>query len=318
MKILYLFLVMILISGCSNITHRENQQNNITLDTENSINEQTKDFNTILNSEEYNFPVPADIGKLINCNINYLSTIIKNKQTMIDYYSELERNNWKPLRTKSSGAPISVYFNGRDGLIITESMLNDEESWEVVINYYEGKDNASNKNEFDDKIKLFLSDEHIYAISEYDLSEATEELGLRGFYAFTDKMEPTKIVIDKYGEIVLINYDQFLLCDIDSDGEKEFVTRLGYGSGRYVITLSVWKYNHNIKKLELAYRTQYEQLGSVDMFIKEEDEHIEVISGYWDKGNIVTQESYGNLYIKDGRLLFEKKDIPFKLLKSVE
>lgn len=257
------------------------------------------------------------MGKVISCKKNSLNTVIENKQIMIEYYEKLEKNNWKPLRTKTSDSPISIYFNGKDGLVIKDSMINDEMNWEVVIDYYEGENyNFANGNEYDDKIKAFLAEDYIYAISEYDISDATKELGLRGFYAYTNKIEPAKIIVDKYGEITLINYDQFLVCDVDSDGEKEFVTRLGYGSGRYIITLSVWKYNHNIRKLKMAYRTQYEQLGSVDMFIKENYGNVEIVAGQWQKGEIVVYESYGKLSIKDGMLLPEKKDIPFKLLEN--
>lgn len=319
MKILYIFLVVIIMSGCSDTTHGENQQSLTVPETDNSVYMETKDLNSIPKVKEFDFPVPSDVGKIISCKKNSLNTVIGNKQIMIEYYEELEKNNWKPLRTKTSDSPILIYFNGKDGLVIKDGMINEEMNREVVIDYYEGKNNISSYgNEYDDKIKAFLAEDCIYAISEYDIYDASKELGLRGFYAYTNKIEPAKIIIDKYGEITLINYDQFLVCDVDSDGEKEFVTRLGYGSGRYIITLSIWKYNHNIRKLEMAYRTQYEQIGSVDMFIKENYGNVEIVAGQWEKGDIVVHESYGKLSIKDGMLLPEKKDIPFKLLENIE
>ncbi|MDE5741616.1 MAG: hypothetical protein K2H90_04130, partial [Oscillospiraceae bacterium] len=74
---------------------------------------------------------------------------------------------------------------------------------------------------------------------------------------------------------------------------------LGYGSGRYVVTFSVWKYDEKNGAMELAYRTLYEQLDDVDMFLKKSGNGIEVIAGNWMDGSIENQQSYGNLIISD-------------------
>ncbi len=314
MKIIYLFILIFLMSGCSNNALK---QNYTTSETSNDGYEELDDFGNAIKSEDFNFPVPSDLGKVINYSKTKLNTIIADKQVMINYYEQLENNNWKQIRAKTSKSPISMYFNGKDGLVIKDSEEQNSGYWNVEIDYYEGKENSSYQGEYDDIIETFFAEDTIYAISEYDISDATTEMGLRGFYVYTDKIEPVKLIIDKYKEISLINFEQFLISDIDSDNENEFITRLGYGSGRYIITLSVWKYNDNDKKLELAYRTQYEQVGYLDMFIKKNDDKVEVIAGHWENGNIVLDDSYGNLGIKDGKLLPEKQDIPFKLLENL-
>ena len=122
-----------------------------------------------------------------------------------------------------------------------------------------------------------------------------------------------KLIIDKYENIILVNYDQFVVSDIDSDGEDELITRLGYGFGRYIITLSAFKYNS--KEMVILCKTQYEQTGSLDMFIRQNNGNVEVIAGQQKNGEIVVSESYGNLEINNGVLRPRKKDIPFKVLK---
>ena len=166
---------------------------------------------------------------------------------------------------------------------------------------------------YENIIREYFSDDVIYAISEYDISDATEKLGLRGFYVYTDKIHPKKLIIDKYENIILVNYDQFVVSDIDSDGEDELITRLGYGFGRYIITLSAFKYNS--KEMVMLCKTQYEQTSSLDMFIRQNNGNVEVIAGQQKNGEIVVSESYGNLEINNGVLRPRKKDIPFKVLK---
>ena len=62
-------------------------------------------------------------------------------------------------------------------------------------------------------------------------------------------------------------------------------------------------------------KTQYEQTGSLDMFIRQNNGNVEVIAGQQKNGEIIVSESYGNLEINNGVLRPRKKDIPFKILK---
>ena len=62
-------------------------------------------------------------------------------------------------------------------------------------------------------------------------------------------------------------------------------------------------------------KTQYEQKGSLDMFLRQNNGNVEVIAGQKKNGEIVVSESYGNLEINNGVLRPRKKDIPFKILK---
>jgi len=186
--------------------------------------------------------------------------------------------------------------------------------FEMEIKHFKGIKKSDNIDNFELIINNTLDYENIHYILEYDLSNATEKMRLYGFYVFTDKLDPTKLIIDKFNKITKINFDQYIIYDIDLDGSEEFITKLGYGYGTYIITLSVWKYNEEEKRLELSHKTQYEQLENIDMFIKETNGKIEIVAGIWDEGVLLNEQSYGELLIQNGILKPEKQDIPFRLL----
>jgi len=300
-------------SGCRSVTHKKEVQNHDVLETSDIS---TDNFEHTLKSDDFDFPVPEISCKIISSTKYEISLITTDSENLEKYYKKLKEGNWQVLRPATSGSPVSMYFNGFDGLVITDSKIDDVGNREVVIDYYNGKRDNSFEyiKKYEDIIRDFFSDDVIYAISEYDISEATTKLGLRGFYVYTDKIEPAKLIIDKYNNIILVNYDQFVISDIDSDGEDELITRLGYGFGRYIITLSAFKYNP--KEMVMLCKTQYEQMGSLDMFIRENNGNVEVIAGEQKNGEIDVLESYGNLEINNGVLRPKKKDIPFKILEE--
>lgn len=312
MKFICIFCVVFILSGCRSTVNEKGVQNYDVLETSDIL---TDDSNNTLKPDDFDFPVPEISCRIISSTKNKINLMTADSDNLEKYYSKLKEDNWQVLRASTSDSPISIYFNGIDGLVITDSRIDDVGNREVVIDYYKGKRDTSPEylKKYDDIIRGFFSDDFIYAVSEYDISEATAKLGLRGFYVYTDKIEPAKIIIDKYDKIILVNYDQFVVSDIDSDGEDELITRLGYGFGRYIITLSVFKYNH--KEMMMLYKTQYEQTGSLDMFIRENGGNVEVIAGKWENGEIVVSQSYGNLEINNGVLRPKKKDIPFKILE---
>ena len=260
-------------SGCRSVTHKKEVQNHDVLETSDIS---TDNFEHTLKSDDFDFPVPEISCKIISSTKYKISLITTDSENLEKYYKKLKEGNWQVLRPATSGSPVSMYFNGFDGLVITDSKIDDVGNREVVIDYYNGKRDNSFEyiKKYEDIIRDFFSDDVIYAISEYDISEATTKLGLRGFYVYTDKIEPAKLIIDKYNNIILVNYDQFVISDIDSDGEDELITRLGYGFGRYIITLSAFKYNS--KEMVILCKTQYEQTGSLDMFIRQNNGNVEV------------------------------------------
>ena len=313
MRIICIFCVILIMSGCRSVTHKKEVQNHDVLETSDIS---TDNFEHTLKSDDFEFPVPEISCKIISSTKYKISLITTDSKNLEKYYKKLNEGNWQVLRPATSGSPVSMYFNGFDGLVITDSKIDDVGNREVVIDYYNGKRDNSFEyiKKYEDIIRDFFSDDVIYAISEYDISEATTKLGLRGFYVYTDKIEPAKLIIDKYNNIILVNYDQFVISDIDSDGEDELITRLGYGFGRYIITLSAFKYNP--KEMVMLCKTQYEQMGSLDMFIRENNGNVEVIAGEQKNGEIDVLESYGNLEINNGVLRPKKKDIPFKILEE--
>ncbi|EJZ69574.1 hypothetical protein [Lachnoanaerobaculum sp. OBRC5-5] len=313
MRIICIFCVILIMSGCRSVTHKKEVQNHDVLETSDIS---TDNFEHTLKSDDFDFPVPEISCKIISSTKYEISLITTDSENLEKYYKKLKEGNWQVLRPATSGSPVSMYFNGFDGLVITDSKIDDVGNREVVIDYYNGKRDNSFEyiKKYEDIIRDFFSDDVIYAISEYDISEATTKLGLRGFYVYTDKIEPAKLIIDKYNNIILVNYDQFVISDIDSDGEDELITRLGYGFGRYIITLSAFKYNP--KEMVMLCKTQYEQMGSLDMFIRENNGNVEVIAGEQKNGEIDVLESYGNLEINNGVLRPKKKDIPFKILEE--
>lgn len=313
MRIICIFCVILIMSGCRSVTHKKEVQNHDVLETSDIS---TDNFEHTLKSDDFDFPVPEISCKIISSTKYEISLITTDSENLEKYYKKLKEGNWQVLRPATSGSPVSMYFNGFDGLVITDSKIDDVGNREVVIDYYNGKRDNSFEyiKKYEDIIRDFFSDDVIYAISEYDISEATTKLGLRGFYVYTDKIEPAKLIVDKYNNIILVNYDQFVISDIDSDGEDELITRLGYGFGRYIITLSAFKYNP--KEMVMLCKTQYEQMGSLDMFIRENNGNVEVIAGEQKNGEIDVLESYGNLEINNGVLRPKKKDIPFKILEE--
>ena len=313
MRIICIFCVILIMSGCRSVTHKKEVQNHDVLETSDIS---TDNFEHTLKSDDFDFPVPEISCKIISSTKYEISLITTDSENLEKYYKKLKEGNWQVLRPATSGSPVSMYFNGFDGLVITDSKIDDVGNREVVIDYYNGKRDNSFEyiKKYEDIIRDFFSDDVIYAISEYDISEATTKLGLRGFYVYTDKIEPAKLIVDKYNNIILVNYDQFVISDIDSDGEDELITRLGYGFGRYIITLSVFKYDP--KEMVMLCKTQYEQMGSLDMFIRENNGNVEVIAGKQKNGEIDVLGSYGNLEINNGVLRPKKKDIPFKILEE--
>ena len=313
MRIICIFCVILIMSGCKSVTHKKEVQNHDVLETSDIS---TDNFEHTLKSDDFDFPVPEISCKIISSTKYKISLITTDSENLEKYYKKLKEGNWQVLRSSTSDSPVSIYFNGIDGLVITDSKIDDVGNREVVIDYYNGKRDNSFEyiKKYEDIIRDFFSDDVIYAISEYDISEATTKLGLRGFYVYTDKIEPAKLIIDKYNNIILVNYDQFVISDIDSDGEDELITRLGYGFGRYIITLSAFKYNP--KEMVMLCKTQYEQMGSLDMFIRENNGNVEVIAGKQKNGEIDVLGSYGNLEINNGVLRPKKKDIPFKILEE--
>lgn len=266
MRFICIFCVALIMSGCRRIVYEKEVQNYDVLETSDIS---TDNFECTLKPDDFDFPVPEISCEIINSTKDKINLITTDSENLEKYYKELEEGNWQVLRSSTSDSPVSIYFNGIDGLVITDSKIDDVGNREVVIDYYNGKkDNSSEYiKKYENIIREYLSDDVIYAVSEYDIYEATKKLGLRGFYVYTDKIHPKKLIIDKYENIILVNYDQFVVSDIDSDGEDELITRLGYGFGRYIITLSAFKYNS--KEMVMLCKTQYEQKGSLDMFIRE-------------------------------------------------
>ena len=313
MRFICIFCVALIMSGCRSIVYEKEVQNYDVLETSDIS---TDNFECTLKPDDFDFSVPEISCEIINSTKDKINLITTDSENLEKYYKKLKEGNWQVLRPATSGSPVSMYFNGFDGLVITDSKIDDVGNREVVIDYYNGKRDNSFEyiKKYEDIIRDFFSDDVIYAISEYDISEATTKLGLRGFYVYTDKIEPAKLIIDKYNNIILVNYDQFVISDIDSDGEDELITRLGYGFGRYIITLSAFKYNP--KEMVMLCKTQYEQMGSLDMFIRENNGNVEVIAGKQKNGEIDVLGSYGNLEINNGVLRPKKKDIPFKILEE--
>ena len=312
MRFICIFCVALIMSGCRRIVYEKEVQNYDVLETSDIS---TDNFECTLKPDDFDFPVPEISCEIISSTKYKINLITTDSENLEKYYKELKEGNWQVLRSSTSDSPVSIYFNGIDDLVITDSKIDDVGDREVVIDYYNGKkDNSSEyTKKYENIIREYFSDDVIHAVSEYDISEATKKLGLRGFYVYTDKIEPKKLIIDKYDNIILVNYDQFVVSDIDSDGEDELITRLGYGFGRYIITLSAFKYNS--KEMVMLCKTQYEQTGSLDMFIRQNNGNVEVIAGQQKNGEIVVSESYGNLEINNGVLRPRKKDIPFKILK---
>lgn len=311
-------LSLLLLVGCSinkgnTMKESENTTDNANvIETENSNDISPEDN---INTSDISFPVPQNIYKVLNYSYNKIYLLSKDSQNILDYYKELEINKWILVKPRTETSPYSTYINEKQALVIKEQEIKDNVI-EMEISFYQGKEPSENTRDFNSIIKKFLDYENINSILEYDIADATKALGLYGFYVFTDKIEPTKLVIDKYDHITKINYDQYLIYDIDSDGRDEFLTKLGYGFGRYIITFSAWKYNDTEKKLVLSNQTKFEQLEELDMFLIQTENGVEVLAGVTTSGELEKQQSYGRLLIENNMLIPEKRDIPFKLLEE--
>ncbi|WP_367567349.1 hypothetical protein [Lacrimispora sp.] len=323
MFFIYAGLSLLLLAGCS--VDKDNMiETNTMKESKNTTNnanametENSKDisFEDNMDNRDISFPVPQNIYKVLNYSYNKIYLLSKDSQSVLDYYKELEINKWIIMKPKTETSPYSTYINEKQALVIKEQEIKDNVI-EMEITFYQGKEPSENTRDFNSIIKNSLDYENIYYILEYDIEDATKALGLYGFYVFTDKIEPTKLVVDKYDHITKINYDQYLIYDIDSDGKDEFLTKLGYGFGRYIITFSAWKYNDAEKKLVLSNRTKFEQLEEMDMFLIQTENGVEVLAGVTTNGDLEKQQSYGRLLIENDMLLPEKRDIPFKLLEE--
>lgn len=314
---IYVGLTLLLLAGC-----RINKDNVIEKGTMKEIKntietEDNKDINSEGNIIISNiaFPVPQNIYKVLNCSYNKIYLLSKDSQSIMDYYKELEMNEWALVRPKTENSPYSMYVSEKQALVIKEQEIQDNVI-EMEINFYQGKEPSENTRDFNSIIRKSLDYENIHYILEHDMTEATEALGLYGFYVFTDKIEPTKLVIDMYDHITKINYDQYIIYDIDSDGKDEFLTKLGYGFGRYIITFSAWKYDEKEKKLVLSNQTKFEQMEEIDMFLTKTKNGVEVIAGIAEDDYLKECQSYGRLIIENNMLIPERRDIPFKLLEE--
>lgn len=271
-------------------------------------------FDNSIEIDNLSFPIPERFSKIIYAKYNEVYLLSNNYNDIIEYHQKLSANNWKIIKTNELGLPYTTYINDNQALVIKDEEISPN-IIEVTIHHYQGINSGDDIEDYIAIIKNTISYEEIYHIFEYDISEATEKMGLRGYYVITEKVDPVKLVIDKYNKITKINYDQFQIYDIDLDGENEFITKLGYGSDRYIVTFSVWKYNELEKTMELAYRTKYKQLDNIDMFLSKNENGVEVIAGTWNNGNLENRLSYGNLIISDDNIMPEKRDIPFEVVQ---
>lgn len=269
-------------------------------------------FNNNIEVDNLSFPIPEKYDKVLRSSYNEVHLINKGYAGIIEYHNKLSDTGWKLIKSKEVGSPITTYINDNQALVIMDEEISPN-LVNVIIHHYQGI-KSDNINKYENIIKKSMEDQNIYHIFEYDISEATTELGLRGFYVITEFADPIKVVIDKYDKITWINYDQFEVYDIDLDGDEEFITKLGFGIERYVITFSIFKYDEENNEMSLAYRTLYVQVGDVDMFLNKDENGVEVIAGTWNNGNIENQQSYGKLMISNGNIKPEKDDIPFEMV----
>lgn len=136
MRFICIFCVALIMSGCRSIVYEKEVQNYDVLETSDIS---TDNFECTLKPDDFDFPVPEISCEIISSTKYKINLITTDSENLEKYYKELEEGNWQVLRSSTSDSPVSIYFNGIDGLVITDSKIDDVGNREVVIDYYNGK-----------------------------------------------------------------------------------------------------------------------------------------------------------------------------------
>lgn len=165
----------------------------------------------------------------------------------------------------------------------------------------------------------------IKSIGELDLGDAYQKMGLQGFRAYSDENSSAysvngagnfcaTYIIGKNNALSQILAQEFCIADIDNDGEYEFITIIGYGSGIFRIVINAYKYDSNEKNLEIAYSNRWiPKEGYAELtIVKVNDNTVNLCSAEMKKGKLIPKENYGALKISGNRLVPQNDEMPFE------
>ena len=87
MRIICIFCVILIMSGCRSVTHKKEVQNHDVLETSDIS---TDNFEHTLKSDDFDFPVPEISCKIISSTKYKISLITTDSENLEKYYKKLK------------------------------------------------------------------------------------------------------------------------------------------------------------------------------------------------------------------------------------
>ncbi len=243
---------------------------------------------------------------------------------LLNYRQTLKNNGWWETSGPPSG--ITSYIKGNDAIkILDQTFVTPSPTAyrSIRITFTPGLKNLKPGSRTPEEAKSILqkyinnlpADNYNYKkpikyVTEFDTGDAYTSGGFQGFRVYMDTYGKEFFIGKSDAVIEFLVVDEFCAADIDGDGEMEFITIGGAGSGIYAFYLRAFKLNKETNKYYIAYKNDWWPTSYTHItIVKTDDKTVHLYTADRVYMKLVPVKDYGKLLIKDGRLIPEK-DLP--------